>query len=112
MRIPKKKRAKPPVAPAGRYTGTLTGASAPSLEGQHLQAFWMFEWSCARDAASYDLVQICDTEKEAAEVLLDLGFAGQNAELTDAIGRKAMVKVSTFAGGKYARVTDTEPMPG
>ena len=111
MKIPKRRPAKKPPAPAGRYIGTLRSVSAPSKAGPHRQAFWMFEWSCARDGATYDLVQICHTDKEAKAVLVDLGFAGQDVEPADAVGLQAMVAVNTFAGGKYSRVVDTEPMP-
>ncbi len=45
------------------------------------------------------------------EIAVDLGLAGQTVSTEAMVGRRAIVKVRTFAGRKSAKIVDVAPAP-
>ena len=107
IQIPDGRRDRRTPAPAGRYTGTVAKVEEPKAENANQ---YVIGWRCqTAPGEAYDLVQLCQTEAEIADVLADLGLSGQ-VEPSDAVGLQATVEVATFANRSYSRVVDTFPL--
>ena len=88
---------------AGLYPGRLV-ACAPNDVGDGLVVAWEF-----RDAAGKTWTLEDETDAAAfGAVMAELGETREELDHTDAIGTEAMVRVNTFGGKKYAKVTSVE----
>ena len=100
IKVPAKKRKRPSdkVPPMGQYRARVAAVADGEYEGEHVLT-WTFtaedrEWSLPQDYDSAGL----------ADVLVDFGFAGQDVDRSELVGREAMVEVKTFGGRTSARV--------
>ncbi len=105
MKVPKKKRPKQPptVCPAGRHAATLKAQRGED------ETTWL-DWDVAvaesdgfRDL-SFSVPQLLRDKRELNDLLVDLGFGGQDVKWEDVLGVKAMVTVATYGGRQTARV--------
>lgn len=89
----------PPVAPAGRYEGTVASID----EG--MMVYWTF------DAEDRDwTILMSPSHVPFGDMLMDLGFSGE-IDTDDVVGTKATITVRTFGGHTSAKVIAVEAIP-
>ena len=66
------------------------------------------EWSFNADGRKWKLQQEV-IPADFADILVDLGFAGQTVDMADVIGSRARIKVVTFGGRSHAGVKEVYP---
>ncbi|MDE0392611.1 MAG: hypothetical protein OXI57_11155 [Rhodospirillales bacterium] len=106
LAVPSAKTPRAPIAPQGRYTGTVRAVEEPAPENAQQ---YVVTWAFTHDETDWELPQLCD-QAGFLETLVDLGLGGQTVKPGDAVGRQATVRVAHYASHRYARVADTEPL--
>ena len=96
------------VPPAGLYVGTIARLVELEADPGYYDVAWRFRVA-AQNGRQYTLPQTVD-QAGLSDILHDLGMAGQEVELTELVGSRAQIKVTTFGGKKSARVTDVSPI--
>ena len=107
IEVPGTKTARAPLAPAGKHTGTVQAVEEPSRANANQ---YVVTWTFTHDEIEWELPQVCN-QADFLDTLVDLGLGGQTVEPADAVGRQAAIRVAHYAGHRYARVADTEPLP-
>lgn len=100
----RKRRPPPKVQPAGTWRATIAGAK--ELDDDE----FLIKWRFAALAKRWTIDQQVGG-RELAEILVDVGLAGQVVEdLAEIVGRRARIVVATYAKRSYARVKDVLPL--
>ena len=109
--VPAKKRPRAQhflkVPPAGTHVGTVTALTKPE---DMYEIGWSFRAAHPGERArTWKLTQEVDAAG-LADILVDLGFAGQDVTDEQVVGASCRLKVVTMGGQAWARVKDTLPL--